>query len=764
MIHRYVLVFLLLRPVPLDTAIVNRRVVARCAASAPCWPPPWPTLTVKQSPIAPARRTTYLDMPSTATDAQPGVPPIPNGANAVQHPDAPAAVDDTKPASGEHDVIREGKLKAKALLAASGVDVDATTETSKARADMGSPASDDVNGASPSRKRSRSGSRKASHTPTRENDEENKGRQLALLTRYRERDGYGSTAPLDRERLEGEIIKEIMHEQTQYTLLRQNTPAASVFGSGYAGYGNGVTDTPRGFELKYPSQSKRPGNRIAHRLRLRKEQIATQSEQVEELIPVRLDIELDKIKLRDTFTWNLHDRWTTTELFTEHLIEDFQLPQELRATVRQHVHREIQEQIQDFYPHAFFDDDALDPHLPYSAYKNDEMRILIKLNITIGQHTLVDQFEWEINNALNSPEEFARQMAADLCLSGEFTTAIAHSIREQSQMFTKSLYITGHPFDGRPVEDTDIRDNFLASPLPSVFRPMQSAKDFTPYLYELSGPELERAELSILREQRRQKRSVNRRGGPALPDLKDRQRTVRTLLVSSVLPGAAESIEGSHLFKAVRKAREGRRRGADDDSDDSDSDESMMMDSPAPSQLIGGTARTRGMRGAATAAQAAMRQVIGSGRSATPELSMLQPQHEPRASRSQRLEVREESVASEPARLIVKLRISSAKLREWARNPAAFQKPSSTPLSTPVPPLARSTSGATSMPPPPSPAVAPRSTPLPAASSVEVSPKMPSTPTPVSQTQQKWRYHPDGRADAPWPMPPAAQHVSTQAS
>jgi SWI/SNF-related matrix-associated actin-dependent regulator of chromatin subfamily B protein 1 len=733
----------------------------------PVGPRPWRTLTVKQSSIASARRTTYLDMPSTATDAQHGATPLQNGANAVQHPDAPAALDGPEPASDEHDVIREGKLKAKALLAASGVDVDAdadaTAETSKTRADMGSPAPDEVNGASPSRKRSRSGSRKPSHTPTRENDEENKDRQLALLNRYRERDGYGSTAPLDRERLEGEIIKEIMYEQTQYALLRQNTPAASVFGPGYAGYGNGITDTPRGFELKYPVHSKRPGNRRAHRLRLRKEHMATLSEQVEELVPVRLDIELDKIKLRDTFTWNLHDRWTTTELFTEHLVEDFQLPQELRETVKQHVHREIQEQIQDFYPHAFFDDEALDPHLPYSAYKNDEMRILIKLNITIGQHTLVDQFEWEINNPLNSPEEFARQMAADLSLSGEFTTAIAHSIREQSQMFTKSLYITGHPFDGRPVEDTDIRDNFLASPLPSVFRPMQSAKDFTPYLYELSEVELERAELSILREQRRQKRSVNRRGGPALPDLKDRQRTVRTLLVSSVLPGAAETLEESHLFKAVRKAREGRRRGVDEDSSESDSDESMMMDSPAPSQLTGGTARTRGMRGAATAAQVAMRQVIGAGRSATPELSLLQSQHEPRTSRAQRYEAREESVASEPTRLLVKLRISSAKLREWAKNPKAFLKPSSTPQSTPAPTLARSTSGANSMPPPPSPAVPSRST-LPAAASVEASPRLPSTPTPTSQNQQKWRYSPDGRVDAPWPMPPSSQQVSTQAS
>ncbi|KAF2635796.1 SNF5-domain-containing protein [Massarina eburnea CBS 473.64] len=697
---------------------------------------------------------------SAAADDQPGAETAaaqPAAANPAQPPpDAAAAAataDALEPASDENGLIREGKAKAKAVLAASGVSMDAAAgpETAAARAERDSPAHEGaVNGASPGRKRSRSGSRKPSHTPAREKTDEEREKTKAQLACMIQRDLAGSAAVVERDSLAGALIQEIRNEQKYYHEVRQHHPAM-VFGQGYNGYGNGFSDTPRGFALQYPVHSKRPGNRRARRLHLRKDEVTSQSDQVEELIPVRLDIELDKIKLRDTFTWNLHDRWTTTELFAEHLVEDFQLPPELREHVKHKVHQDLNEQITDFYPHAFFDEESLDPHLPYAAHKNDEMRVLIKLNITIGQHTLVDQFEWEINNPLNSAEEFARQMAADLSLSGEFTTAIAHSIREQCQMFTKSLYITGHPFDGRPVEDTDIRDNFLPSPIPSVFRPMQSAKDFTPYLYELNEAELERAELSIMREQRRQKRSVNRRGGPALPDLKDRQRTVRTLLVSSVLPGAAETLEGSHLFKAVRKAREGRRRGVDDDSSESDSDDSIM-ESPAPTQITGGTARTRGMRGAATAAQAAMRSAIG--RSATPEIAALQ--HDPRPSRQQRYEAREESVPSEPTSLIVKLRISPAKFREWAKNPKAFLKPASTPLMVPTSLPARGTPGPNSMPPPPSPAVTNRPTPGAAASSVD-SPKPPSTPTPASQGQQKWTYSVDGRADAPWPMPAVSQ-------
>jgi SWI/SNF-related matrix-associated actin-dependent regulator of chromatin subfamily B protein 1 len=154
------------------------------------------------------------------------------------------------------------------------------------------------------------------------------------------------------------------------------------------------------------------------------------------------------------------------------------------------------------------------------------------------------------------------------------------------------------------------------------------------------------------------------------------------------------------------------------------------------------------MRGAATAAQAAMRSAIG--RSATPEVSTLQSHHEPRASRSLRYEAREES-APEPTTLIVKLRISPAKLREWQRNPRAFAKPASTPM------VARGTPTANSMPPPPSPAMPPRSTPgVPA--SVDASPRPPATPTPLTSKKQ-WQYRPDGSLEAPWPAPPSSQHV-----
>ena len=467
---------------------------------------------------------------------------------------------------------------------------------------------------------------------------------------------------------------------SEVRVQRQRNPA-SIFGPGYMGYGNRTTDGPT--KVVYHSQRLPPKGRRSRELYIPRSDNAQQAEHHEELVPIRLDIELDKLRLRDTFTWNLHEKLISQDQFTDYLLEDLKIPPEAMHEVSRQVRTEMQEQIHNFYPHIVVEDGPLEPHRPYNEHKDDEMRILIRLNITIGRITLVDQFEWDINNPLNSPEEFARQMAYENALSGEFTTAIAHSIREQSQLYTKSLYLTNHCFDGRPVEDQELKDSFLSVPIHSAFRPPQTQKEWSPFMFEMSEAELERTETVMMREHRAQKRQLNRRGGPALPDLKDRQRTVRSLIVHSVIPGAAETLEMTGIPKTRRSGRPGRRAGArtdgDVDSEDMDSEESGA-DSPAPSVVnTGFTARTRGMRGAASAAQAAMR--ANFGRSVTPDPQMLgtPAAHETRTS-ARRSMLREESVLDDDT-LIVKLRIGKAKLKSWLDEYRAKKRASEYPLS-----------------------------------------------------------------------------------
>jgi SWI/SNF-related matrix-associated actin-dependent regulator of chromatin subfamily B member 1 len=561
-------------------------------------------------------------------------------------PSSPTVVDAT-PAS---DSIADGKEKAKAVLVASGIDINKENEDGS-RSSSQAPA----NG---SRKRKR-------ETPI----------DRIAADEYVQRE-YHYKALLAEQANRPLIHLQKKEELQYYQRLKQEHEhdPAFLYGQGYVGYGNPKTDVKSHRPPVVYPEERRPGKKATRPPRTSRRDIAIQSEQPEELVPIRLDIEWNKIKLRDTFTWNLSDRTTNIDYFAMKLVEDFSLePAQCRPLI-QLVASAVREQITDYlpHPHDLPPLPPLDPALPYTAHKDDSLRILIKLSITIGQNTLIDQFEWDISIpfAQNSPEEFARQMTRDLSLAGEFTTAIAHSIREQCALYSKSLLITGHPFDGRLVEDPDLQSNFLASPLPTTFRPYQMSKEYSPYLYELNEADLERTELSISREQRRQKRSTNRRGGPALPDLKDKPRTIRSLVVSSVIPGAALTMEESRIFKLARVIKRGTRRGIDgmdDSASDLDSEgEDSAPDSPAiPSNLLQGTARTRGtMRTAALTATSGIRSNLAGfplQRSETPE-----HHHETRRS-ARKVYTEGDSDEDPDEKKIVVLKISKARLQQWVR-------------------------------------------------------------------------------------------------
>jgi len=322
-------------------------------------------------------------------------------------------------------------------------------------------------------------------------------------------------------------------------LSNQNNYTNTIWGEGYQGYGNDFTNGPT--RLILPNNRKKPS-----RLNIFKEK-SVNSNTNDILVPIRLDFEIekDKFKLRDFFIWNLNESSLTLENLVSLIMEDYKLNNPLLFDT---ILSSIKDQINDF--NCFNN---------FNFKKNDyDLRILIKLDIIIGNIHLIDQFEWDISNKLNNPEEFSELMCQELSLPGEFSTAISFSIREQSQLFIKSLYLIDYDFNNGIIIDEEIKQNLLSSinlisNSNNYLRSFQILKNFTPNLIEISNNELEKFDKDRERDSRRKRRQgrTNRRGGPILPDLNDLPRTFRTPVPSSILPGAIDFDENVSSYNII---------------------------------------------------------------------------------------------------------------------------------------------------------------------------------------------------------------------
>lgn len=346
----------------------------------------------------------------------------------------------------------------------------------------------------------------------------------------------------------------------------------SIWGEGYQGYGNGISNTSTKVILPHHNKLTSRLHDLSFSDRLINDRLFRNSSsgKSDKWVPIRLefDLERDRFKLRDTFLWNLNDNTYPIEVFVKTLLEDYKFISEQHY---QTVLMSVREQIKDF---------KAKPEKTMG-----ELRVPISIDIIINSTQFTDQFEWDVLNYDDAdPEDFATVLCDEMNLPGEFATAIAFSIREQIQLYHKALYLVGYNFDGSAIREDEIRSHLLPSlrvfqtdetgqqteDFVTALRNPSLVADFSPSINKLNQLEVERIDKEMERESRRRRRHFNtefsyaengpnvggganrgtasRRSGmhfargskTTLPDLSDMPRNFRTPMPSSVLPGGID--------------------------------------------------------------------------------------------------------------------------------------------------------------------------------------------------------------------------------
>jgi len=200
--------------------------------------------------------------------------------------------------------------------------------------------------------------------------------------------------------------------------------------------------------------------------------------QAEVLVPIRLDMDIDGQKLRDTFMWNKNESLLSPEQYAEVICDDLDLnPVNFVPAIA----AAIQQQVDSGTSNDFAEN---------LLKEQTDQRVIIKLNIHVGNISLVDQFEWDLSDERNQPEEFAKKLCADLSLGGEFVTAIVYSIRGQIAWHQKSYAFS---------------DNHLP-PVEMAFRNQSETDQWSPFLETLTDAEMEKK----IRDQDRNTRRMRR--------------------------------------------------------------------------------------------------------------------------------------------------------------------------------------------------------------------------------------------------------------
>ncbi|KAJ5710212.1 hypothetical protein N7493_009804 [Penicillium malachiteum] len=177
--------------------------------------------------------------------------------------------------TGTNDTVGDGKQNSKAAVTTSGVSAEPSSDAN------GTPQSNGTNSSAHSRKRSRD---RSTIQPSDVSG--------AMAVRTRE-------TPVEKIILENYVNRQFEYAAATAWQNPSQELQPALFGPGYEGFGNTRTDMRNHPpQLLYPSNRRRPGSRKTRELRVSRRDMKVQSEQIEDLVPIRLDIDWEKVKIQ----------------------------------------------------------------------------------------------------------------------------------------------------------------------------------------------------------------------------------------------------------------------------------------------------------------------------------------------------------------------------------------------------------------------------------------------------------------------------------
>ncbi|KAJ7069489.1 hypothetical protein C8F01DRAFT_1078055 [Mycena amicta] len=229
-------------------------------------------------------------------------------------------------------------------------------------------------------------------------------------------------------------------------------------------------------------------------------------------VPIRVELETETYRIRDCFIWNSNESLIQPEGFARVFCADLDLPLDMIDTVA----NQIKAQLEEHETIARLDIINED----FDQMEGEELaecRVILSIDVQIGNHHLVDHIEWDLLSPL-TPEAFATTLCRELGLTGEAIPLVSHAVHEEILKHKKDCVEWG-VVDGGGFALRDKTGLGLGSVgrarggpkvLESVWRDWQEADELRTRFEILSAEEVERREVERERASRRMRRETSK--------------------------------------------------------------------------------------------------------------------------------------------------------------------------------------------------------------------------------------------------------------